>query len=354
MRFKFILILLSPVFFLTAHRDWIYFQEQSKYVGELDFSIPHHQFIYTFYALEDIRIKKIESDCACLITNYTKSDLVYGNQGFIKVIFEPYKYGYFQKKLKITLENRSKKTQDHVIYLTGLILPDQEEELKTYDHTFGVIKTKQKKINLGRIKNNRILKRNLKLYNSASYSVEFVDISHPDHIRIVGFENNHIEPNSLKSLEIYYNTNRKQSFGLVKDEVIIRLNDTNPIVIPITIEAIILKDIDTLFPDLLPHLVVEDTLKDLKNTPILLPLEVSFTLKNEGKGVLTILQIIVPSDCEVQIGSENIIILRSGEKKDIHVRVNKSNSTGKQTRILTIFSDDYQKPEQKLILKFQL
>ena len=354
MLFRISFLLITFLFSLQAQDKWAYFQEQTKNVGELDFAVPRHQFMYSFYALKTIRIKKIETDCACLVSNYSESDLEYGQQGFIRVVFEPYKYGYFEKKIKVIFENQAKKRQTHFIYLTGVVLPDQATELRAYNYTFGPIKIKQKKLNLGRIKNNEILKQTLKFYNSAAYPVEFVDVTHPKHIRIVGFKGSQIEPQTLKPLELYYNTNKKNAFGLVQDDVIVHLKGEASIAIPVTVEAIIFKNTNAVFPDLLPRLVVEDTLKDLKNTPIMLPLEVSFTLKNAGRGLLTIFQIIVPSDCEVEVEQTDAIVLKGGEEKDLHVRVNKTNRTGRQVRTLTIFSNDYMQPEQKLTLKFKL
>lgn len=351
---RILLLLISPLFFLPAQNEWFYFEEQTKNVGDLDFKVSRHQFVYAFYALKNVRIKKIETDCACLISNYTESYLEYGQQGFIRVVFEPYKYGYFEKKIKVVFENKTKNVRTHLIYLQGNILPSEEEELKTFNYSFGPIKTKRTKLNLGKVKNNRVLRQTFKIYNSAAYPVKFTGVKHPAHIKIIDLKSKQIRGETLESLELYYNTNQKKAFGLVQDEVSIYLEGQKTIVIPLTVEAIILKNTDKTFPDLSPRLVIEDTLKDLGKTPIILPLEVGFTLKNEGKGLLTIFQIIVPSDCEVRVGKEDAITLKNGEAKDIHIRVNKTDKKGKQVRTLTIFSDDYLHPEQRLTLKFKL
>ncbi len=331
----------------------IYFEKDTINFGLVAFETFPIQVGYFFHSLfkKKISIKSVKVGCTCLITSYSKNTLSYGEKGFVYITFDPYKPGKVQEKIILTfqLENEIKTYQ---LYFEGKVSPSLYQDLANYDYQLGPLKVKNKKINLGIVHNTQVVKEQINFFNDSDNDLQLYSlVSAPDHIKVYFSSSPIIKARDITSVDIYYNAQVRNNFGLVSENITFFIKDSIPIPIPINIEATILKKTETHFKELLPDLLVYKPNKDLGYKKIKLPTKVSFKLKNRGKNELIIYKVIAKVGCKVE--NFNTVSLKSGESVDLKVIIHSVGKTGRQKRSLTVYSNDHDKPKHELSVLFK-
>ena len=331
----------------------IYFEKDTINFGLVAFETFPIQVGYFFHSLlkKNIKIKSVKVGCTCLITSYSKNTLSYGEKGFIYITFDPYKPEKVQEKITVTfqLENEIKIYQ---LYFEGKVSPSQDQDLASYNYQLGPLKVKNTKINLGIVNNTQVVKEKIDFFNDSDNDIQLYNlVSAPDHIKVAFSGSSIIKAREIASVDVYYNAQISNDFGLVSENITFFVKDSTPIPIPINIEATILKKTETRFKELLPDLLVYKPIKDLGYKKINLPTKVSFRLKNRGKNELIIYKVIPKVGCKVE--NFNKVSLKSGESVDLEVIIHSVGKIGRQKRSLTIYSNDHDKPKHELGVLFK-
>ena len=87
--------------------------------GDLTFNVPaQHDFKYKNTGDQPILIDNVRSVCSCTATEWTETPVLPGKEGFIRVVYDARKLGYFQKKVTVFFNHQKKGEK---LYLEGFV-----------------------------------------------------------------------------------------------------------------------------------------------------------------------------------------------------------------------------------------
>lgn len=87
--------------------------------GDLKLNVPsEHVFTFKNTGDEPILIDNVRSICGCTATEWTETPVAPGKEGFVKVVFDARKEGYFYKKVTVYFNHQKKGEK---LYLEGFV-----------------------------------------------------------------------------------------------------------------------------------------------------------------------------------------------------------------------------------------
>lgn len=87
--------------------------------GDLTLNVPApHEFIFKNTGDAPLVIDNVRSICGCTATEWTETPVEPGKTGFIKVVFDAKKAGYFYKKVTVFFNHQKKGEK---LYLQGFV-----------------------------------------------------------------------------------------------------------------------------------------------------------------------------------------------------------------------------------------
>ena len=326
-------------------------------ISEVDFPIKF-KFEYIVAGNSPVKISKVDTDCACTVSNFSKDTIDPGSKGFVEVIYSPYKAGPFEKSFTVFAENAVPQKTELVI--EGFIEPFS---LNTnIDFPFvnkENLRFSNKYVFLGNITNEGIIRKNIQIYNDNEFAYVLADsISGPQHMEI-GFNNGfEILPKEMKELTLFYNPEIKNDFGEVTDSMTLYKLDEDEMIIP-AFTVIIKASIQQHFPDnfsesdlgTFPKLVISDTLIDLGNISLSDDKDrlVDFVISNSGETELEIQKIVTNYGCEIyKIDKRKV---EPFGFTNLKIAVKDIGKKGRQDRSILIYCNDPNNTVKKLTIK---
>ncbi len=276
------------------------------------------------------QIFDVISDCACSVSFYPTDLMPVGTQSSIEVVFEPYRYGSFEKNFIVKHNNG----QDIVLSLSGYIEPRQLNPYVEFPYQADNLRFKSKNINLGKVSGKAPLRRPIKVFNSSDIEIAFDSASTPKHIEVVFDTSRRILPGQVSEFLLYYHPEYKKGMGLVQDQILVFCLNNAPI--SLNVNATLTEvHADT---SAAPRMETEQQEVDLGLVSKGIERLASFKIFNSGKANLVIHNIIPDNECEFVAISSRIISPQ--ESAELVVRFKSQSKPGIYRRAITVYSND--------------
>jgi hypothetical protein len=188
----------------------------------IDNGIVSHSFVFRNSGNKSLKINNVRTTCGCTVPSWTTEDVKPGDEGYIKVDFDPAgSTGPFHKTIQI-LSNAS--NTNMFLTISGIILPAlKKEELK---FNIGELSTKTNYLNFGYLYKGSTGIELLTVANlsSKTMNINFMDM--PPHIRALAIPDI-LEPGQYGQIEVQYCTEKTDDWDMKTDKIDIIINGKN-------------------------------------------------------------------------------------------------------------------------------
>jgi len=309
-----------------------------------------HKFLFTNTGNAPLSIQSVKASCGCTTPDWTKSPVLPGEHGYVIAKYDPSsRPGAFNKSLTI---NSDAEPQLLKVYIKGVVNPRPKSPEDEYPLEMGNLRARYRSFYMGRIKTDQPHSKKFDVYNNADKPLVFRDQAKaPEHIK-VDYDPVVIPPHSRGYIEITYDAQKKNDFGTVFDHIILYTTEENEAAKHFRVQA----TIEEYFPPITeeeikdaPQLSIEERTFEFGAVNQGEKVETTFKLKNTGRETLNIRTI--KSTCGCTVANLDKYDLKPGEMVELNVTFDSENRRGLQHKSITIYSNDPQRPAQRVTLK---
>lgn len=307
-------------------------------------------FIHTQDSL--FYIENVWTDCGCTTVEYSDDTLSVGEEGHIKVAFDPSSSaGYFSKRIIVT--GNLAGTVD-TLFVEGTAIPRSGNPEIAYGERKGNIGFRLPKVNMGEVFMNGPKIKEVEIFNFgdiplAKDSLEYAGPAYIQVTQLTPF----IMPNDRGLLQFVYDGNKKNDLGYFEDKIQLFWRDST------LISLDVLADVFEFYAPfaredlhLVPQLVIGVKEIDFKTIHSNEPQVEFVTLNNQGKQVLEIKK--VQGNCECLTLELLKTTIEPGETVQLKVIFDPKGRKGIDQRNIYVFSNDPLNPVQLFILKSRI
>lgn len=284
-------------------------------------------------------IKNITASCGCTVPTWSKDPIPPGEQGYVKVQFDPKdKPGPFNKTL--TVESNSYNSPV-ILSVQGKVLPKPRKTEDQYPDKLGSLRMLSRYMNLGDIYTHQWQRKTFELYNHSDSTVLIKNITVAGSHISVSIDPTQILPKSKAKITLDYSPKWKNDFGHVQDRILLETNDSKEPIKTVFGIAYIKMSFDDYTPQQIeeaPVAELERISHDFGNISPNTTVQASFNLTNKGKSNLSILKI-KPS-CSCTWVENNKKDLKPGESTSITIVFDPKGKEGVQVKHINIFTND--------------
>jgi hypothetical protein len=321
--------------------------------GDFKEEVGKQKCVYTFKNTgnENLIVTNVRASCGCTSSDYTKTPVKPGEEGFVSAIYNPKnRPGKFNKSVTVTTNANPPTT---ILRLTGSVTPREKTIEDYYPKVYGDLRLKTSHVAFVKIKNNEVQTEKLEIVNMSTKPVT-VDFSNiPSHLKI------EVSPKTLQGMKegekngqkgvitITYDASVKKDYGFVIDRLYLVLNGEKNHQNRLSVSATIVEDFSHLTEAELanaPHSEFENTDFDFGTIQQKEKVNHKYKFTNTGKSDLIIRKIKASCGCTATNPEKDVI--KPGETSFIDVTFNSSGKRGKQRKTITIITND---PKQSTV-----
>jgi len=325
-----------------------------KEINESD-GIVKHRFWFINKGGAPLIINHVKTTCGCTTPKYSKAPVLPGERGYIDIGYNPKnRPGPFQKRLTV-LSNAVNNSMN--IEIKGMVKSRDLENIENppsideiYKFKYGAIKINTNHLAFSRINYNESVTKGIKIYNPTDIPFRIKVEDPPEHIKADVFPDV-LKPGEEGDIVITYDAQKKNDWGFVFDRLHLSLNGEKINGKNISVSANIIENFDNLTEDELAMApVINFKIKSYDFDTIFQQTTVSYKFEfvNEGKSDLLIRRVKPSCGCTASHTNDNVI--KPGQKSHIVAKFNTGNRKGKQSKTITIITNDPK--NHSIVLRF--
>lgn len=309
-------------------------------------------FVFKNTGTEPIKILNVRASCGCTTPAWTREEVAPGKKGFIKASYNPRnRPGPFHKTLTVTTSSAANSTI--VLRINGQVEPKPRTIEDDFPTLLGAIRVKYRAFNMGKVLNNSTATKEFGVYNASENPIVFNrEVEGPSYVSIT-FVPETLAPEEKGKIVVVYDGAARNDLGFMSDNVVITTNEEGD---DARKSMSIYADINEYFPPLTaeeklnaPHLSIENAVHNFGNIISGDVVDAVFKLTNTGKTDLNIRK--TKASCGCTVPQLEKFDLKPGESVDMKVTFNSAGRKGNQIKTVTIYSNDPDKPIQKVTVK---
>ncbi|MDT8308970.1 MAG: DUF1573 domain-containing protein [Bacteroidales bacterium] len=323
-------------------------------INEVDGKVTH-KFIFENVGDDTLLIKRVKPGCGCTSSNWTKTPVLPGEQGFISATFNPAnRKGKFTKGISITTNEL--KNPNKSLIIEGHIIPRPPSFKDTFRIQLGNLWVTKNSFSFMNIMNTQKIWDTVLVFNNNDKAMT-LSIKQPllPHIE-VAVSSEVLQPKQRGFIAVGYDAVKKGGLGPFYGENI-RLN-TNDSIQPLKIFHVA-ADIKEDFSHLTdeeraksPKIVFENPTFDFGTAKTGDVVKHTFSFTNQGLSDLIIHRTQAACSCTATMPTKKN--LKPGESAEIALQFNTSGRKGKQVKTITVITNDYANPKTVLTIKGNL
>ncbi|NOZ47717.1 MAG: DUF1573 domain-containing protein [Chlorobi bacterium] len=299
-------------------------------------------FEFTNSGQKPLIITNVKPSCGCTTSDYTKKPVPPGGSGYVTATYNPHnRPGKFNKSINITTNSDNPIT---VLHITGVVIPKPKSQEDIYPKLLSKIRLDKDHVGFTRILNTEVKTEEINFVNVSNELVKLDFELIPVYVTINVIPET-IKPNEKGKIIIKYDAGKVNDFGFKINKVIIKENGVVNNKNRITISANIYEDFSKLTPEQLANApIVTFDKRSFKFGTIKQGESVSttFQISNTGKSDLVIRKTKASCGCTVVQPAKKVI--KPGESTDIKATFNSRGKRGKQSKNITITTNDPKNP----------
>jgi len=310
-----------------------------------------YQFEFTNTTQAPITITNVRASCGCTTPGWTREPVLPGENGFIKVVYNPRnRPGPFHKTLTVTTNG---KESTIILRIQGKVEPKPRSIEDDFPTVIGGLRVKYRAFNVGKVYDNKPTVKEFTVYNQSDVAITFTqEIISPEYIAIA-FNPQTIEPKQKGNIIITYDGQQRNDLGFMSDNIVFNTDEEGA---DARKTFSVYADINEYFAPLTPEqaaaapqLLIEEKVHDFGKIEQGTSVSTSFILKNNGKSDLSIRK--THASCGCTLASLEKDVIAPGEELNLGVTFNSAGRRGNQQKSITIYSNDPATPVQRVTIK---
>jgi len=295
------------------------------------------KFVFSNTGTEPVIIQQVSASCGCTTPEWTKTPVNPGKKGFVAATYSPKdRPGEFSKTISVTT---NAELQSIVLRIKGEVLKKDDDMISTYPAIFGKMRSIAEFSAFGELKNTETKVKYIDIYNPTDAPMKIEAIELPSHISIQ-IVPQILEPKGKAKMGISYNAGKKNAWDYALDRFMLKING-ELIDKPFTVSATIVEDFSKLSEKDLakaPKITFKEKTFDFGTIKQGDKVEFEFEFTNEGKSDLVIRKTHASCGCTaINMAEKEIKSAKTGKIKAVF---NSEGKVGKQTKTITIITND--------------
>lgn len=339
-----IVLLMSSLGFSYGQKSKMEFEKKQHNFGAIKEEGGKVTYEFQFKNTGDapLIINHVQASCGCTTPRWNKGPIIPGKTSSIKVAFDPRRRpGNFSKQIRV-LNNSESPTI--VLTIKGTVTPRVRPIQEVYRRPIGKMRVKTDHLPFTQVYNDQVKTDSLEFVNMDKEPLTLGIKRIPAHLK-AKIVPEKIMPGKKGWIVVTYDGNTKNAFGFHMDRIYLTQNGEGNYQYSVGVSATIMENFTKL------------TAKERKNAPIVDynqkvydfgeitegdRIEHIFKISNKGKRNLIIRNIRTTCGCTVaKPGKE---VLAPGEKTELKVSFNSRGKIGRQSKPITILTNDPQNP----------
>lgn len=345
----------NPVLYSQFLKPGIYFPSDKYDFGtirEADGQVSY-EFEYTNTGKVPLILQNVRATCGCTTPEWTKEPIVPGQQGRIKVIFDPKnRPGPFVKTITVT---SNAEPAVHTLTIQGTVIPVQKSQLVYtlgYKYTIGDLMLQTVHASFGDVLMGKDDTTDIGIINGSSEKTirpGFLKI--PGHLS-VRFVPESLPPGETGKIIFTLSSAMRNDWDYVIDRLSLTVNGE---LLPnniISLTANIKEDFSAMTASEFsrsPLAIFDTTTFDFGSVPVNTSVGHDFVLTNKGKSDLYIRKVNASCGCTAVHPSKTII--PPGDSTVIKVLYNTQGRNGADKKAITVITNDPRRPKIILWIK---
>jgi hypothetical protein len=182
-----------------------------------------HIFHFTNISSDTLKVITVRSSCGCTIPDWTRKQVLPGEKGFVKAMYNPRnRVGAFTKNLVVVTNTNP---DGITLIISGNVLPRPKSIAETYFIKIGNLRLKSNLLDFHEIKNTMVKTDTMKIYNDGKFpiTIEFKEV--PSFLKCKAVPTK-LDSSAEGLIIIKYNARKRKEFGVLYDNFIIHTSDT--------------------------------------------------------------------------------------------------------------------------------
>ena len=324
----------SKVDFETLEHDFGSIKEEA---GSQTFN-----FKFTNSGTSPLILNNVRASCGCTTPEWTKDPIAPGQEGLIKVSYNPRnRPGPFNKTVTVS-SNAENATV--ILRIKGEVEQREKTLAEKYPREIGPLRAKTNQISFVKITENEVKTEELEVVNDSDQPVKVDFKTPPAHLTVKAVPGT-INPHETGKIVVTYDASKLNSYGFMMHRIYLNLNGESNYRNSIGVSATIEEDFSKLTPEELanaPVVSFDEQSYDFGEINQGDEVEHTFTIKNSGERDLIIRRVKTSCGCtavtpEKQVISEN-------ESVPLKVKFNSRGKRGRQNKSITVITNDPKNP----------
>jgi hypothetical protein len=309
-----------------------------------------HEFVFTNNGKAPVVISNVKASCGCTTPSWTKEPVAPGQKGTIVAQYNPKnRPGAFRKSITVT-SNADPSTT--VLYIKGNVNPKPKTPQGDFPTAMGNIRVKYRSFNMGKVLTKESVTRTFDVFNDSDKPLTFsTNVVTPGHIS-VDIEPQTLQPKQKGAIKVTYDPTEaveRNRLGFSTDRIRLFTDEENDSLKEFTVMATVEEYFEPLTEEQLekaPKLTFAAKTHDFGTISQDQKVTTDFTFTNTGKSELNIRA--TKANCGCTVSNPDKDTLAPGESSKISVTFNPRGRRGKQSKVITVFSNDPSAPTQQV------
>ncbi|MBQ3634767.1 MAG: DUF1573 domain-containing protein [Bacteroidales bacterium] len=295
-------------------------------------------FNYTNTGGSPLVLSQVQASCGCTTPEWTRTPVRPQEKGTIKVTFDPTgRPGKFSKT--ITVQSNAQQPVK-TLRITGNVLQKPRTIEDDYPVLMDGLRLENNHMAFTRIAPEESKQVELKVVNTSDKDLtpEFINV--PSHIT-VECQPATLKPNEKGLVVAKFDATKKQDWGFVSDYLYVIFDGKREYKNRITLSASIEEDFSKMTEEQManaPVITFNEKSHNFGDIPQTNKVETDFVVTNEGNEQLIIRK--VKASCGCTAVTPQKTVLEKGESTNIHVAFDPHGKNGRQSKTITVISND--------------
>ena len=336
-----VLLLLVPVVnYAQEPKAQIKFETLSHDFGSFSESEGLQSYVFKFKneGAAPLILSNVQASCGCTTPEWTRNPVPPGEDGIIKVSYNPHnRPGAFHKSIRVS---SNAENGDQTLHISGTVNPRTLTLEEQYPREIGPIRAKMNFISFGKVKENETVTDSLEVVNTSDKSLKLSFKTPPAYIN-PRFVPEQLNPGQKGYVVVTYNVNKIKAYGFVMNRIYLNVDGQSDIHSSIGVSATIEEDFSSLTPQEKANPPVVDfdarsfDFGDIKQGD---KVNHTFMVKNTGKRELIIRDVKTSCGCTAVTPQKRNIA--PGESVPLKVTFNSMGKRGRQNKSITVITND--------------
>lgn len=306
-----------------------------------------YSFRFTNTGTAPLIVTAVNASCGCTTSGWTIEPVPPGKSGFVRAEYNPInRPGAFNKTLMV--ESNAADNPALVLYIKGNVNPKPRTPKDDYPEKLGSLRFKSRYFGMNIVRRDRPTRKTFKVMNEGSAPVTFFSRHEAPFYLKFEFSPGTLAPGKEGEITVEYDGSQRAEYGYVQDAVVLFTDEPDKagrkeMVVAATLEDYFAPMTAEQYAQA-PKLTLLRSFHDFGKLNDGEVVSTEFEYKNDGKQDLEIRY--VRADCGCTAGTPEKKIVKPGEVSRVKLTFHSKGRIGKQTKSLTIYSNDPKNAKQ--------